>query len=327
MNQNVEPILDEANRRFTAFPIKYPDIWESYEKQLASFWRATEIDFSKDYNGFQQLSENEQFYIKRILAFFASSDGIVNFNITTRFLNEITIIEAIICYQYQITIENIHNHSYSIMLDNLIKNQNEKDMLLNSIKEVPSIKMIADWSFKWIDSDLPFSYRVIAFAVIEGIIFSGAFASIFWLKSQKGGVLMDGLIQSNEFIARDESEHTLFAIKLYKHLKNPLSFSEVCKVIDEGLEIAKNFMSDALPVKLISMNSEKMCDYLEYVADCLYVNLGYTKRYNKQNPFPFMDLIGVNQKPNFFETRPTQYQSAYGGERNASSDLNIVDDF
>jgi ribonucleotide reductase beta subunit family protein with ferritin-like domain len=324
-----EPILDQSTRRFTLFPITYSTLWELYKKQLASFWKAEEIDFSRDRDDFESLSENEKHYIKRILGFFASSDGIVNFNLATRFLKELVPMEATVCYTYQMMMENIHSESYSIMLDNLITNSDEKNELFNSIKTVESIKNISDWAFKWIDSDLPFSYRVIAFCVVEGVFFSGAFASIFWLKRFKsnGRLFMSGLIKSNEFISRDEGQHVQFGVEIYKLLKNKLTTQQVYKIIDEGVKISKQFYSDAIPVRLLGINEESMMDYIMYVSDRLLVELGYEKKYNKQNPFSFMETIGMQSKTNFFESRPTEYQSAYVlGDKEDKNDI-LEDDF
>lgn len=329
-NEYVEEILDPKNSRFTVFPIKYTRIWELYEKQLASFWKAQEIDFSKDYNDFQELSENEQHFVKMILAFFAASDGIVNFNLSERFLNEIQIVEAKVAYSFQMMMEWIHSTSYSMMLDNIVRDPEEKDRLFNSITTVPSVKLMSDWAMRWIQSPLSFAHRVIAFAVVEGIFFSGAFASIFWIKKYKGSgkLFMQGLIKSNEFIARDEGLHTMFACEMYGLLKNRLMVEEVLKIIVEGVNIAKVFMSDALPVRLIGISEENMHKYLEYVADCLLVNLGYEKHYKSTNPFTFMETIGMLQKTNFFESRPTEYQSAHVfKEDKLNREWAISDDF
>lgn len=310
---SIEPILSEENRRFTLYPIRHHNLWELYKKQLSSFWKAEEVDFSKDYDDFETLNENEQHYIKRVLAFFAASDGIVNFNLSSRFLQEIKIMEAIICYTYQMTIENVHSESYSIMLDNLVKNPNEKEMLFNSIKTVESVKLLSDWAFKWIDSELSFGHRVIAFCIVEGIFFSGAFASIFWLKRYKssGRLFLQGLVKSNEFIARDEGLHVQFGCEIYKMLNHKLTTKEVYEIFEEGVKVAHIFMTDALPVSLLGMNSKAMCDYIEYVADRLLIDLGYNKKYNTSNPFSFMETIGMVGKTNFFESRPTEYQSAH----------------
>jgi len=324
---NDEPILSQENFRFTTFPIKYPTIWELYQKQISAFWKAQEIDFSKDYDDFQSLNADEQHFIKMVLSFFAASDGIVNFNISERFIKDVKIIEAIYCYNFQAMMENVHAETYSLMLDNIIRDKSEKDKMFNAITEVPSVKMMADWAFKWIESSESFHHRVIAFAVIEGIFFSGAFASIFWLKKFRGSgrQFMNGLVKSNEFIARDESMHTLFACEIYKLLQNKLSYNEVKEIVSDGVKVSKNFIIESLPCRLIGMNSEMMSDYIEYVADTLLVNLGYNKSYNKKNPFEFMNTIGMTQKTNFFESRPTEYQNAYSF--NANKTIEISEDF
>ena len=323
-----EPILDENTRRFTLFPIQYPKLWELYKTQLACFWKAEEIDFSKDREDFITLSENEQHYIKRILGFFAASDGLVNFNLSTRFLNELVPMEATVCYTYQMMMENIHSESYSLMLDNLVKDSGERSFLFNAIKTVPSIKQISDWAMKWIDSDLPFAYRVVAFCVVEGVFFSGAFASIFWIKKFKsaGKLFLSGLVKSNEFIARDEGQHVQFGVEIYKLLNHRLTEKEIYSVIDEGVEISRSFYTDALPVRLIGMNDDAMMDYIMYVSDRLLVELGYKKKYNKKNPFQFMETIGMMGKTNFFESRPTEYTSSHV---NADTDdkNEILEDF
>jgi ribonucleotide reductase beta subunit family protein with ferritin-like domain len=304
-------------------------LWNLYEKQVALFWTAKEIDFSKDLEDFETLSENEQHYLKRVLAFFAASDGIVNFNISSRFLQEITVMEASVCYGFQMAMENVHSEVYSIMLDNLVKNTSEREMLFNSIQTVDSVKLISDWAFKWINSDKSFAHRVIAFCVVEGVFFSGAFASIFWMKRYKsaGKLFLQGLVKSNEFIARDEGMHVQFGCELYRLLNNKLSTQEVYSIIEEGVYVAKLFMVDALPVKLLGMNSESMCEYIEYVSDRLLVDLGYPKRYQKSNPFSFMETIGMVGKTNFFESRPTEYQSAYVLSNSNENNHEIMEDF
>lgn len=315
----IEPILNDDNFQFTAFPIKYNNIWKKYKEQMACFWKPEEIDFSNDYNDFLTLSNNEQFFIKRILAFFAASDGIVNFNLSERFVREVKNNQILFMLRFQAMMEDIHSHVYSLMLDNIVKDENERNLLFNAIKTVPSVKMMADWAFKWIESDKSFAHRVIAFAIVEGVFFSGAFASIFWIKKyknkhrnlSKGAPFMDGLIKSNKFISRDEGLHFNSACEIYSLLKNKLSTEEINSIIIEGVEISKKFMTDALPVKLIGMNSEMMCDYIEYIADRSLVMLGYKKIYNKKNPFKFMETIGLNDKTNFFETRPHEYQDAH----------------
>lgn len=314
-NNKVEPILNKENHRFTVFPIKYPGLWQQYKDQLASFWKAEQINFAGDYDDFMTLSKNEQHFIKMILAFFAQSDGIVNFNLSERFIREVQIPEAIICYQYQEMMENIHSEVYSLMLDNIIKDPIEKTKLFNAITEVPSVGKMAEWAFKWIDSSTSFAHRVIAFAVIEAIFFSGAFAAIFWLKKTKNvgnnsnSQFMNGLITSNKFISRDESMHYMFACEIYKLLINKLPGNEAIAIINDGVKIAQEFMTDALPVSLIGMNNQFMGDYIEYIADRLLVMLGYNKYYNKPNPFPFMDSIGMKDKSNFFEVTVHEYST------------------
>ena len=323
-----EPILNPENFRFTIFPIKYKSIWELYEKQLACFWKAKEIDFSKDYDDFLSLSRDEQHFIKMILAFFAASDGIVNWNLSERFLKDVQICEARTAYIFQMMMEGIHGETYSLMLDNIVRDKTEKESLFNAITQIPSVKLMSDWALKWIESKDSFAYRLIAFALIEGVFFSGAFASIFWLKKYKGSgkQFMAGLIKSNEFISRDEGLHTDFACELYKLLIQKLSFDQILPIFKEGVEISKKFMNDAIPCKMIGMNSEMMNDYIEYVSDRLLVSLGYRKYYNKTNPFPFMDTIGMMQKTNFFESRPTEYQSAHVFNQ-SSSTIEMSEDF
>ena len=313
-----EDILDEREHKFTIFPIKYHNIWKKYKEQVACFWKAEEIDFSNDYNDFQTLTPNEQYFIEMILAFFAASDGIVNFNLSERFIRDIKNTEIICTYQFQTMMENIHGEVYSLMLDNIVKNPKKKEFLFNAIKNVESIKMMADWAFKWIDSPKPFAYRVVAFAVVEAVFFSGAFAAIFWIKKyknkssgNKGTPFMEGLIKSNKFIARDEGLHASFACEVYSLLKYKLPPYEIRKIVREGVEISQKFMIDAIPVKLIGMDSNKMNDYIEYIADRLMVMLNYKKIYNKKNPFPFMETIGLMDKTNFFESRPHEYQDSH----------------
>ncbi len=324
----MEPILNPANKRYTIYPIQYKTIWDSYQRQLASFWKAQEIDFSKDYDDFLELNEGEQHFVKHILAFFAASDGIVNFNISERFLKDVQIMEATVAYTFQMAMESIHGETYSLMLDNIVRDQAEKARLFNAIETMPSVKLMSDWAFKWIDDhESSFAQRLIAFAVIEGVFFSGAFAAIFWLKKYKSGgrLFMQGLVKSNEFIARDEGMHTDFACQLYRLLQHKLPRDRVVAIVTEGVDIAQTFMNDALPVRLIGMSGESMTTYLQYVADRLLSALGYTKIYNVQNPFPFMETIGMLQKTNFFESRPTEYQSAHVLAANKSFD--IVEDF
>lgn len=274
-----EPILDESNRRFTLFPIQYHSLWVQYKKQEKSFWTAEEIDFSQDYKDFETLNNDKKYVIKMILAFFASMDGIVNFNIDENLLKKITINEAITTYRFQAVMESIHNECYSLMIDNLIKDQKEKNYLFNSIKTIPSIKKIADWAIKWIESDVSLAHKIVAFACIEGILFSGAFAIIYWIKNYEGSGknFMPGLIKSNELISRDEGLHCDFACELYKYINNKLSEKEIHQLIVESVEIAKDFNNESLKCKFIGLNSNLMNQYTEYIADRLVVSLGYSK--------------------------------------------------
>ena len=324
----LEPILDEANSRFTMYPIVYKGLWDLYQKQLSSFWKPQEVDLSKDYEDFLELNEDERHFIKRVLAFFAASDGIVNFNLSKRFLQEIKVMEGITCYTFQMMMEGIHGEMYSLMLDNLVKDTTEKEHLFNSIKTVESVKSLYEWANKWIESDLSFAHRVIAFAVVEGIFFSGAFASIFWLKRYKsaGRLFLQGLVKSNEFIARDEGMHVEFGCEIYRLLQHKLAKESVYEIIEDGVTVAKQFMMDALPIRLIGMNGASMSQYIEYVADRLIVELGYKKLYQTANPFSFMDTIGMPDKTNFFESRPTQYQSAFNQDSKRTTDLETFDD-
>lgn len=324
---NHEPILDKKNERFCLYPLEYPSLWNLYKKQQSAFWKAEEIDFSQDYKDWEKLSNNEKHVIKMILAFFANSDGIVNLNISSQLLNKITINEAKVTYNFQMMIENVHSESYALMLDNLIKDRTEKERLFNAITTIPSIKKISEWALKWIDSEVHISNKIIAFACVEGIFFSGAFATIFWLKKYKGSgkTFLPGLTKSNEFIARDEGMHVEFACELYKLVVNKPSNSEVLKIITEAVYIAYDFVTESIQCKLVGLNSELMFQYIKYVADRLLVSLGNEKHYKVTNPFPFMDTIGMVQKTNFHEHRPTEYQSAYNSE--TSKEFISTDDF
>jgi ribonucleotide reductase beta subunit family protein with ferritin-like domain len=318
---NHEILTDpKNNERLTAFPILYPKLWDMYKVQEAAFWRVEEINFSNDRDDFEKLTKNEQHFIKMILAFFAASDGIVNFNLRTRFMNEITLMEAIRVYTWQMAMEDIHNETYSVMLENLIRDPVEREKLFTAIKTVESIKCMADWAFKWIESKDSLAYRLIAFACVEAIFFSGAFASIFWLKSTKGEKILDGLMKSNKFIARDEGLHCKYACMLYEMIGKKLSEETVHSIIAEAVEISKKFMTDALPCSLIGMNSGLMNQYIEYIGDTLLVMLNYNKQFNVVNPFPFMESIGMLDKTNFFESRPTEYASASGTGNNSAKD-------
>lgn len=315
---NTEPILNPEQRRLTIKPIKYQNIWKKYNDQLANFWVAKEIDFSNDYDDFVLLSKDEQVFVEMVLAFFAASDGIVNLNLSERFMKDIQITEAVVAYQFQQAMENIHGEVYSEMLDNIVKDNDRKEFLFNAIVNIPSIKLMKDWAFKWIESSKTFAHRLVAFAIVEGIFFSGAFAAIFWLKKYKNEAktntscrpFMEGLIKSNKLISRDEGQHVEFACELYGLLENKLTALEVNEIIKDGTKVAQEFMTDAIPVKLIGMNNRVMNDYIEYIADRLLVDLGYKKIFNKANPFKFMETIGLSDKTNFHESRPHEYQNA-----------------
>ncbi|ARF09765.1 ribonucleoside diphosphate reductase beta subunit [Indivirus ILV1] len=325
-----EPILDEANMKFTALPITYQSIWKLYKEQMAAFWKEEEVDLSNDYDDFLTLNSDEQYFIEMILAFFAAQDGIVNMNLSERFINEVKITEIIYTYQWQAMMENIHSTMYALMLENIVKDKSRREFLFDAIKNIPSVKAMADWAFRWIDSQLSFAHRLIAFAIVEGIFFSGAFAAIYWIKGYKnknrdmakGRPFMDGLNKSNKFIQRDEAMHCRFACLVYSLLKKKLPEIEVKELIDEGVKLSQDFMTNALRINLIGMNSEMMCEYLEYIGDILLVMLGYTKKYNKKNPFKFMENIGLSEKTNFFETRPHEYQDAF--VMNTGNKSNIV---
>lgn len=303
-----EPILEENPNRFVLFPIKYDKLWEAYKKAESSFWTAEEIDFSKDTNDWDKLTDNEQYFIKNIIAFFAGSDGIVLENLVGNFCNEIQIPEARCFYGFQIAIENIHSEVYSLLIDKYVKDVKEKDTLFNAIEEIPCVKRKAEWAIKWMSKDkASFAKRVVAFAVVEGIFFSGSFCAVFWLKKRG---LMPGLTFSNELISRDEGMHTDFAVLIYGMLVNKLDSEEIYKIVTEAVEIEKNFINESIPCAMIGMNSDLMSQYIEYVADRLIVQLGYAKYYNSENPFDFMQLISMENKTNFFEKRVSEYSLA-----------------
>ena len=302
---NSEPILTPDDNRFVMFPIKHNDIWEMYKKQVDCFWRAEEIDLSKDLSHWETLTTEEQLFISRILAFFAASDGIVLENIALRFMKDVQLSEARAFYGFQIAMENIHSQTYSILIDTYIKGQQEKDMLFNAIENFPCIKKKSDWAQKWInDNRSGFAARLLAFACVEGIFFSGAFCSIYWLKKRG---LMPGLTFSNELISRDEALHTEFAVLLYSKLQTKLKKNKVHEIIKDAVDIEIEFICDALPCRLIGMNSDLMTQYIQYVADRLCLQLGYDKIYNVTNSFDFMELISLEGKTNFFERRVGEY--------------------
>ena len=302
-----EPILRENKNRFVLFPIEHDDIWQFYKKAEASFWTAEEIDLSQDLKDWENLNDGERHFISHVLAFFAASDGIVNENLAEHFVAEVQYTEAKFFYGFQIAIENIHSETYSLLIDTYVKDPKTKDKLFNAIETMDCVKKKADWALRWIDEG-SFQERLIAFAAVEGIFFSGSFCSIFWLKKRG---LMPGLSFSNELISRDEGLHCDFACLLYNnHVTNKLGEDKVIEIIKDAVEIEKEFVTDALPVKLIGMNADLMCQYIEFVADRLLGELGCTKIYGATNPFDFMDMISLQGKTNFFEKRVGEYQKA-----------------
>jgi ribonucleoside-diphosphate reductase beta chain len=322
--EKIEPILQENKDRFVLFPIKHREIWEMYKKAEASFWTAEEIDLSSDLTDWNsKLNKDEQHFIKHVLAFFAASDGIVNENLAINFMNEVQYPEARCFYGFQIMIENIHSETYSLLIDTYIKDPAEKDHLFHAIDTLDCVKKKAEWALRWI-SNGSFAERLIAFAAVEGIFFSGSFCSIFWLKKRG---LMPGLSFSNELISRDEGLHCDFACFLYKQLVNKLDPNQVKEIIMNAVEIEKEFVSDALPVRLIGMNAEMMCQYIEFVADRLLVSLGCAKAYNATNPFDFMELISLQGKTNFFEKRVAEYKKAGVGEKEEDKQFKLDEDF
>jgi len=318
-----EPLLTQDDKRFVMFPIKHNDIWEMYKKQVDCFWRAEEIDLSKDLNDWKKLTADEKHFVSMILAFFAASDGIVLENLATRFMSDIQISEARAFYGFQIAMENIHSESYSLLIETYINDKIEKDKLFNAIDNFPCIKKKSDWAQKWIkDNRSGFATRLVAFACVEGIFFSGAFCSIFWLKKRG---LLPGLTFSNELISRDEALHTEFAVLLYDKMENKLKKNKVHEIIREAVEIETEFICDALPCRLIGMNSLMMTQYIQFVADRLCVQLGYEKIYNVANSFDFMDMISLESKTNFFEKRVSEY--ALADKTVSDNTFDFSDDF
>ncbi|KAF5141553.1 ribonucleoside diphosphate reductase small chain [Vairimorpha ceranae] len=322
-DNQIEPLLNPNEERYVLFPIKYHDIWQMYKKAESSFWTVEEVDLTADRNDWLSLNDKERYFISNILAFFAASDGIVNANLVERFANEVTILEAKCFYGFQVAIENIHSEMYSLLIDAYITDQDEKTHLFNAISTIPCIKKKADWALKWIkDEKSSFATRVIAFACVEGIFFSGAFASIFWLKNRG---LMPGLTFSNELISRDEGLHCDFACLLNQYLIN--KSPHILDIVKEAVEIEKEFLSVSLPVNLIGMNCKLMCQYIEFVADRLLINLGLEKYYNTLNPFDFMENISLVGKTNFFDKRESQYQKAFVGIENGNDTFSLDAEF
>jgi len=324
MSKNAnEPILTRNDNRFVMFPIEHQDVWEMYKKSVDCFWRAEEIDLSKDYADWETLNTDEKYFISMILAFFAASDGIVLENLATRFMSDVQISEARAFYGFQIAMENIHSQTYSLLIETYIKNSEEKHRLFNALEYFPCIQKKGDWAQKWInDNRSGFATRLVAFACIEGIFFSGAFCSIYWLKKRG---LMPGLTFSNELISRDEALHTEFAILLYKKLVKKLTKARIHEIIKEAVEIENEFICDALPCRLIGMNAGLMTQYIQFVADRLCLQLGYDKIYNVSNPFDFMELISLEGKVNFFERLNDSY--ALANKNKDDSTFELSEDF
>ncbi|KAJ3215934.1 Ribonucleotide-diphosphate reductase (RNR), small subunit [Dinochytrium kinnereticum] len=323
----VEPLLEKSLKRFVLFPIEYHEVWHFYKKAEASFWTVEEVDLSKDINDWEnRLNDDERYFITRVLAFFAASDGIVNENLVHRFSSEVQIPEARCFYGFQIMIENIHSEMYSLLIDTYVKDADERQFLFDAIDTVPCIRKKADWALRWIfDEKSSFAERLVAFAVVEGIFFSGSFASIFWLKKRG---LMPGLTFSNELISRDEGLHCDFACLLFSLMRQRPSEERVLEIVAQAVVIEQEFLTDALPVALIGMNATLMKRYIEFVADRLLVCLGCPKHYNVENPFDFMDLISLQGKTNFFEKRVGEYQkSGVMGKRDQAVEFTMEADF
>jgi ribonucleoside-diphosphate reductase subunit M2 len=319
---NIEPLLVPDDNRFVMFPIKHNDIWDMYKKQIDCFWRAEEIDLSKDLTNWESLHADEKHFISMILAFFAASDGIVLENLASRFMTEIQVSEARAFYGFQIAMENIHSETYSLLIETYIKDSEEKHRLFNAIEHFPCIKKKSEWAQKWIhDNRSSFATRLVAFACVEGIFFSGAFCSIYWLKKRG---LMPGLTFSNELISRDEALHCEFAILLYSKLLKKIDKARIHELIKEAVDIETEFICEALPCRLIGMNSEMMSQYIRFVADRLCVQLGYKKIYNVTNCFPWMEMISLESKTNFFEKKSDAYALA---NKNSIDAFDFNDEF
>jgi len=319
----MEKILTENKNRFVLFPIEHHDIWDYYKKAESVFWTAEEIDLSSDLIDWERLNDGERHFVKNVLAFFAASDGIVNENLAENFVSEVQYTEAKFFYGFQIMMENIHSETYSLLIDTYIKDKEEQNHLFNAIDTIPAVQKKAEWALKWIKSP-SFAERLIAFAAVEGIFFSGSFCSIFWLKKRG---LMPGLSFSNELISRDEGLHCDFAVHLHNnHVENKVSPERIKEIIGSALEIEKEFITESLPVDLIGMNKDLMKQYLEYVADRLLVDLGVGKVYNSENPFDFMQNIAMENKTNFFEKRVSDYSKAAVGVNEGKS-FSIDEDF
>ena len=315
---NTDILLTPDETRYVMFPIKYDDVWQLYKKQVDCFWRAEEIDLSKDLNDWNALSSDEKHFIKMVLAFFAASDGLVLENLAARFMSDVQVSEARAFYGFQIAMENIHSEMYSLLIDTYINDNAEKSKLFEATQHYPCITKKANWAKRWLgDNRSSFAARLVAFAAIEGIFFSSSFASIYWLKKRG---LMPGLTFSNELISRDEALHTEFAVLLYSKLQKKLTKKRIYEIIQDAVNIETEFITEAIPCKMIGMNNQLMSKYIEFVADGLCVQLGYDKIYNSQNPFDFMELISIESKVNFFERTNSEYALA-----NKTVDSNIFE--
>ncbi|KAI9103177.1 ribonucleoside-diphosphate reductase subunit M2 B [Phlyctochytrium arcticum] len=321
-----EPLLRPSSNRFVLYPIQYPDIWKFYKRAVASFWTVEEVDLAKDRSDWtEKLSDNERFFITRVLAFFAASDGIVNENLVERFAKDVQIPEARHFYEFQVMIENVHSEMYSQLIDTYVQDAGERQFLFEALDTIPCIRKKADWALRWItDKDASFAIRLVAFAAVEGIFFSGSFAAIFWLKKRG---LMHGLTFSNELISRDEGLHTDFACLLFKHIEKKPSAQVVQDIIREAVVIEQEFLTESLPCALIGMNADLMSQYIEFVADRLLVALGYAKVWNSKNPFDFMELISLQGKTNFFEKKVGEYQISGVMQSKANQEFTLDADF
>ena len=322
-NPKTEPLLQENKDRFVLLPIKYPTIWEMYKKAEASFWTAEELDLSPDLKDWENLNDGERHFISHVLAFFAASDGIVNENLAVNFMSEVQLPEARCFYGFQIMMENIHSEVYALLIDTYVKDAREKDKLFHAIETIPCVQKKAEWALRWIEKG-NFAERLVSFAAVEGIFFSGSFCSIFWLKKRG---LMPGLSFSNELISRDEGMHCEFACELYRMLNTKLPQEKVYEIIRDAVEIEKEFVSDALPVNLIGMNAKLMTQYIEFVADRWIGELGYPKIFHASNPFDFMELISLQGKTNFFEKRVGDYQKSGVMSSKEARDFSLDEDF
>lgn len=319
-----EVVLSPDENRLAVFPIKHFEVWDAYKRQLAAFWTVEEIDFSKDYDDFVQLSENEKYFVKMVLAFFAASDTIVNINLGERFSREVQMREAIITYQFQMMMENIHSECYSLQIDSIIRDDDEKMNLFNALEHYPCVARKAEWAAKWIASDAPFHQRLLAFAIVEGIFFSGSFCAIFWLKKRN---VMPGLTSSNELINRDEGAHCDFAVLLYTMLHDRMTEGELHEMMREAVDVETEFICESIPCSMLGMNQALMSQYIRFVADRLLLQLGYNKIWGAANPFDFMESISMEGKTNFFESRPTQYQKPAVLNVTKSMDWKAGEDF